>query len=101
VPAENPSPPRPLQPEDLEGDAIRPGDPLFGTVWINPERMSGAPCFFGTRVPVKNLFDYLRAGHTFGEFLADFPGVTRQQIEAVLARAPDLFGGPGGRGRAA
>ncbi len=31
-------------------------------VWVDPERMSGAPCFYGTRVPVKNLFDYLEGG---------------------------------------
>lgn len=80
-----------VTPEDLEGDAIRPGNPLFGTVWINPERMSGAPCFYGTRVPIKNLFDYLRAGRTFDEFLRDFPGVARRQVEAVLAKAPDFF----------
>ncbi len=51
--------------------------------------MSGAPCFYGTRVPVKNLFDYLRGGHTIDEFLGDFPGVTRQQVDVVLARATD------------
>ena len=39
--------------------------------------MSGAPCFAGTRVPVKNLFDYLEGGDTLGEFLDGLPGVTR------------------------
>ena len=82
--------PRPVLPEDLEGDAIRPGNPLFGTMWINPNRMSGAPCFYGTRVPVKHLFDYLRAGHTIAAFLDDFPGVTRQQAEVVLDRAAEF-----------
>jgi uncharacterized protein (DUF433 family) len=77
--------------EELEGDAIRPGNPLFGAVWINPHRMSGAPGFYGTRVPIRNLFDYLRAAHTIDEFLVDFPGVTREQIEAVLRHAPELF----------
>src|SRR4051794_27893870 len=33
----------------LEGDKIQPGHPLFGLVWINPKRVSGAPCFYGTR----------------------------------------------------
>lgn len=70
--------------EDLEGDLVLPGDPLFGVVWINPARMSGTPCFFGTRVPVKHLFDYLRAGRTIEFFLDDFPGVTRAQIDTVL-----------------
>lgn len=80
-------PERPVTPEDLEGDLVLPGDPLFGIVWINPGRMSGAPCFFGTRVPVKHLFDYLRGGHTTEFFLDDFPGVTRDQVEAALRLA--------------
>ena len=48
--------------EHLVGDKIQPGHPLFGIVWINPARVSGAPCFFGTRVPVKTLFDVLATG---------------------------------------
>lgn len=55
-----------------------------GLIWTDPERMSGAPCFDGTRVPVKNLFDYLAGGESLGEFLEGFPGVTREQAEAVL-----------------
>ncbi len=55
-----------------------------GLIWTDPERMSGAPCFDGTRVPIKNLFDYLAAGESIDEFLEGFPGVTREQAEAVL-----------------
>ena len=80
-------PERPLTQEDLEGDLIQPGHPLFGIIWINKERMSGAPCFAGTRVPIKNLFDYLQGGEPLAEFLVDFEGVTRQQAEAVIALA--------------
>jgi uncharacterized protein (DUF433 family) len=87
-----------VRPEDLEGDAIRPGDALFGVVWINTARMSGAPCFFGTRVPVRNLYDYLKAGRTVNEFLLDFPGVTLRQVEAVLSRAFEFFPPPPARG---
>ncbi len=75
---------RPLAPEHLVGDLIQPGHPLFGLVWINRERVSGAPCFYGTRVPIKTLFDALAAGETLGQFLDDFEGVTREQAEAVL-----------------
>ena len=53
-------------------------------VWTDPERMSGAPCFSGTRVPVKNLFDYLEGGQSVEAFLADFEGVSREQAVAVL-----------------
>lgn len=80
---------RPVTPEDLQGDLIPRSSPFFGIVWMNPERMSGAPCFFGTRVPVQNLFDYLRSGDSIDLFLEDFPGVTREQVDAVLRLAPE------------
>ena len=53
-------------------------------VWTDPERMGGVPCFRGTRVPVKSLFDYLRGGHPLDEFLDHFPSVTREQALAAL-----------------
>lgn len=74
----------PVDPKLLEGDKVQPEHPLFGLVWINPKRMSGAPCFYGTRVPLQNLFDSLAAGETLQDFLDGFPGVTREQALAVL-----------------
>ncbi|MGD9688316.1 MAG: DUF433 domain-containing protein [Phycisphaerales bacterium] len=71
--------PRSVTPEELAGDLVPTGDPLFGAVWINPARMSGTPCFFGTRVPVKNLFDYLKRGHSIPEFLDEFPSETEKE----------------------
>jgi uncharacterized protein (DUF433 family) len=56
-------------------------------VWVDPERLSGTPCFYGTRVPVKNLFDYLEGGESLETFLDDFEGVTREQADAVLRLA--------------
>jgi uncharacterized protein (DUF433 family) len=53
----------------------------------DPEIMSGAPCFTGTRVPVKNLFDYLEGSSTLEEFLEDFPSVSRATAVAVLEAA--------------
>ena len=46
--------------------------------------LGGVPVFVGTRVPVKTLFDYLKADHPLGEFLDDFPTVGRGQAEDVL-----------------
>ena len=46
--------------------------------------LGGVPVFIGTRVPVKTLFEYLKADHPPGEFLDDFPSVGRGQAEAVL-----------------
>ena len=77
----------PVAPEHLVGDLVQSGHRLFGLVWINPERVSGAPCFYGTRVPIKTLFDSLAAGQTLEEFLDDFEGVSREQAEALLQLA--------------
>ena len=49
-----------------------------------PGKVSGAWIFRGTRVPVKALFENLEDGATVNQFLEWFPGVTRQQVEAVL-----------------
>jgi uncharacterized protein (DUF433 family) len=51
------------------------------------ERVSGAWLFRGTRVPVKALFENLEAGASIDDFLAWFPGVAREQVEAVLIEA--------------
>ena len=55
----------------------------------NPLLMSGAPCFAGTRVPVKSLFDYLEAGESIDDFLEGFPSVTREHVIAFLEEAKD------------
>ncbi|CAN5863670.1 hypothetical protein BH20ACI4_BH20ACI4_18500 [soil metagenome] len=51
---------------------------------INPEKVSGTPVFAGTRVPIKNLFDYLEGGESLEDFLEGFPPVSREQVVAVL-----------------
>lgn len=53
----------------------------------NPDIMSGAVCFTGTRVPVQNLFDYFKGNSTLDEFLIDFPSVVRSEADAVLEAA--------------
>lgn len=55
----------------------------------DPEIMSGTPCFRGTRVPFKNLIDYLEGGHSLGEFLGQFPTVTRDAAVQALEEAKD------------
>ena len=54
---------------------------------IYPEIQSGAPVFAGTRVPVKNLFDYLEAGDSLDFFLQEFPSVSREAAVAALEQA--------------
>ena len=53
----------------------------------NPNVMSGAPCFAGTRVPISALFDNLNDGATVNQFVEWFPGVTLEQAKAVLQQA--------------
>ena len=60
-------------------------------IHVDPEIQGGAPVFSGTRVPVKNLFDYLEAGDSLDDFLRSFPSVTRDQAVAVLEQARDAL----------
>jgi uncharacterized protein (DUF433 family) len=63
----------------------------------DPDIQGGAVVFAGTRVPLKNLIDYLEAGDSLEEFLDDFPSVTREQAVAqangeITIRRHDLHG---------
>jgi uncharacterized protein (DUF433 family) len=62
---------------------------LDEVIWVNPQRMSGAPCFRGTRVPVQSLIDFLEGGETIDQFLQLYPSITRQQVLTVLDFAND------------
>jgi uncharacterized protein (DUF433 family) len=55
----------------------------------DPDIQGGVPVFVGTRVPVKNLFDYLEAGDSLDKFLESFPSVSREQAVAALGPKPD------------
>jgi uncharacterized protein (DUF433 family) len=55
----------------------------------SPDVMGGTAVFYGTRVPVQTLLDYLEAGESIDDFLAGFPSVTRQQVMAFLEEAKD------------
>ena len=57
----------------------------------DPEVQGGAVVFVGTRVPLKNLIDYLEAGDSLEEFLDDFPSVTREQAVAALELAQEAL----------
>lgn len=59
-------------------------DPL---ITKSDEVLGGIPVFYGTRVPVKNLTDYLAAGDTIEDFLEDFPTVSREQVVRFLERS--------------
>jgi uncharacterized protein (DUF433 family) len=58
---------------------------------IDPEILGGTPVFYGTRVPIKNLFDYLETGDSIETFLEDFEGVRREQVIKVLEMSQKLI----------
>jgi uncharacterized protein (DUF433 family) len=60
-------------------------------VHSDPDILSGTPVFVGTRVPVRNLTDYLAGGSSLAEFLDDFPTVTREQAESAIRLAGELL----------
>ena len=58
-------------------------------VEIDPEKLGGIPVFYGTRVPIQNMFDCLEGGESLDEFLDQFPTVTREQALAVLEESKE------------
>ena len=67
----------------------------------NPDVVSGALVFAGTRVPVQILIDYLKAGETLDRFLDGFPTVSRERAEAFLEVALHAVEAEAGDARAA
>ena len=58
---------------------------------IDPEILGGTPVFFGTRVPIKNLFDYLETGESIEAFLDDFESVSKDQVVKILEMSQKLI----------
>ena len=74
---------------DLSTELVPQADPRACFVSIDPERLGGVPCFVGTRVPIKYLWEYLIKGKTLDEFLDDFEGVPRAEAIAALQQSYD------------
>jgi uncharacterized protein (DUF433 family) len=64
---------------------------LTKVINIDSGILGGTPVFNGTRVPIKNLFDYLETGETIDTFLADFDTVAREQVIKVLELSEKLI----------
>ncbi len=62
---------------------------LDEVVWIDPGRLSGTPCFKGTRVPIQALIDHIEGNATLEDFLGGFPSVTREQAIQFIELAKD------------
>jgi uncharacterized protein (DUF433 family) len=72
------------------GMTVSSSIPINEVIISDPQILSGMPIFRGTRVPFKNLLDYLEGGHTLDQFLDDFPSVTRAVAIAALEHAKEL-----------
>ena len=57
----------------------------------SPKILGGTPVFASTRVPIRILIDYLKAGDDVVKFLDDFPTVKREQVTGVLEIAGELL----------
>ena len=64
---------------------------MLHPITISPNIQSGEPVFTNTRVPVKNLFDYLKAGHSLSNFIEDFPSVKKEHAIQVLEYFENLL----------
>lgn len=60
-------------------------------VIISPEILGGTPVFYGTRVPVRTLLDYLEGGDSLSDFLEDFPTVSRELAISFLEGGAELI----------
>jgi uncharacterized protein (DUF433 family) len=56
-------------------------------VHTDPEILGGTPCFAGTRVPIRSLFDHLKLGYSLDQFLEQFPTVKKTQAQTLLDEA--------------
>lgn len=60
-------------------------------IYVDSNLLAGTPVFAGTRVPIKNLLDSLRAGDTVDDFLEAFPTVSRDQVLKALELAEEAL----------
>jgi uncharacterized protein (DUF433 family) len=80
--------------QGADTELVPTSDSRFGVVSIDPERQSGTPCFAGTRVPIRDLWDYLESGETLDSFLDSFSTVSREQaIRAIELAGEKLIEG--------
>jgi len=61
-------------------------------IYSRKDILGGEPVFYGTRVPVKTLIDYLKAGDSLDDFLQDFPTVHKKQVFQLLEKTTKVLG---------
>ena len=60
---------------------------MQSVIQVDRQILGGIPCFAGTRVPIRSLFDHLKLNYSIEEFLEQFPTVEREHVEALLEQA--------------
>ena len=63
---------------------------LLRRIWIDPGRCGGKPCIRGHRIWVSLILDLLAGEATFDDILANYPGLTREDIQACIAYGPEM-----------
>lgn len=64
--------------------------PLSERVVIDPQILAGKPVIRGTRLAVEFILELLAAGQSESEVLANYPGLSREDILACLSYASYL-----------
>lgn len=82
-----------LMANDLNGKLSARLHPDRPPITINSERLGGTPTIAGTRLPVTALIDHLLLGYDIDEFLEEFDGVDRGDVQAVLLKIKDALAG--------
>ncbi len=75
----------------MQFDSRTPPTAAEELITCDTEIMSGTPVFKNTRVPIKNLIDYLEVGESLDAFLEDFPSVSREQAIQTLKLAKEML----------
>lgn len=65
-------------------------DELLQRIWIDPARCGGKPCIRGHRVWVSLILDQLAVGHSVEEILSNYPGLSREDIQACIAYGSEM-----------
>ena len=68
-------------------------DEVLRHIWIDPVRCGGKPCIRGHRIWVSMILDFLANGETIENILADYPGITREDILACIAYGSEMARG--------
>lgn len=79
-----------LQPKVYSQHMKMTREQLLGRIWIDPARCAGKPCIRGHRIWVSLILDLLAAGESIDDILANYPGLTEDDIRACLAYGSEM-----------